>query len=213
MKLQWIIVCSLFLSSLCVAQFIQHSDTLETAPGKDKIRLIQDQSTVYGGAFNAGPRTSLIYRFKVGDGDIHGAGYFGNGLRKYINSNPQAIQEMDKFKSKRVMSVVGYGGMVVFIDIGAAIGLNEDTGERVYNPRKDEYINKKKGKPEGLTFMGLAMFSLIMGGANYFGASKHLINAVEIYNEKQDEKSPRLNFKLTPEINRRDTRMRFCVRW
>ena len=127
--------------------------------------------------------SSVSYSFRVGDGPETSAGYFGNGLRPAVASNPEAAAELGRFRSRRVQSVVGYGVVFGGVATSLAMGINEPTGERVYDPRTGETVDKNRINTAALVPLGVAVVGLIYGGANYSASGRHISRAVALYND------------------------------
>ncbi len=205
-------LCFVFFIGLTVVINAQsHPEDLTTTNSLNQpITLIETQTQ------NMTTSTStLSYAFKIGDEKkIRNAGYFGNGIRPFVESNPEALAEWSKFKKKRVVSVIGYTGTFAFMGLGLAIGLNKDTGEQVYDPREGKTINKKSPKPLGLTMIGLSVVSLIVGGYNYFSAGNHMIESVQIYNSNlTSDNSSKIEYKLLPEIRSDKALISLHISW
>jgi hypothetical protein len=69
------------------------------------------------------------------------------------------------------------GGVILF----ATSGMN-DKKETVYDPYSGGVTNKKAINTIGIVSLVAAVTGLIYGGWNYFAASEHIYNAVDIYN-------------------------------
>ncbi len=159
--------------------------------------------------------SSLSYSFTVGqDKKIQHAGYFGDGIRPFLETNPKAVAELDKFKTRRIVSVCGYAGVFVFGGIGLAIGLNEGTGEMEYDPRKGKMIEKQEPKPAGLAFIGLSVVSLIVGGYNYFSAADYMINSVRVFNSNLvSDNNSKFKFNVNPVFENGQSLLSLSVTW
>ncbi len=165
---------------------------------------------------NLGSGTSSIsYSFKVGENDkVYHAGYFGDGIRPFIKSNPESVVQLDKFKSKRIISAIGYAGVFVFGGIGIAVGLNNESGEMVYDPRQGKMIEKQEPNPTGLAFVGLAVVSLIVGGYNYFSAADYMINTVKVFNSNLNtNSSSSLNYNIIPKFDKGKSQLCLSIFW
>lgn len=130
----------------------------------------------------SGTTTNLSYDFKVDDGNFKSTGYLGDGLRPYIKSNSGAIKELDEFQSHRVRSLLGYGACLGGTILCVTAGMDDKAGTS-YDPYMGTTSNSGKViNSTGIVFLVVAVAGLIYGGINYFAASSHMYNAVDIYN-------------------------------
>lgn len=143
------------------------------------------------------------YSFRIGeDGKSNSVGFTGSALRPYLEGNPEALAELDRFKKKRNGMLTGIGIFVAGGALTAIIGVNEGTGEFTRDFQTGEMVEKQKIKPGGILGIGVMLTGIIVTGVNGSGATKHVVKAVEIYNEGISPTSTSLlNIKIAPEIN------------
>lgn len=160
--------------------FQEYAQTMEslTLPSVITLRTNAYQS------FNAGSgtTTNISYDFKVDEGNYQSSGYLGEGLRPYLKSNPGALKELDEFHSHRVRSLLGYGACLGGTILCVTAGMDDKAGTN-YDPYTGTTSNSGKViNTTGIVFLVAAVAGLIYGGWNYFAASSHIYNAVDIYN-------------------------------
>lgn len=171
------LILLLLLSCSQINVYSQNLDSL-TFPSTITLHTNIYQSFTVG----SGTTTNLSYDFKVDDGKFKSTGYFGDGLRSYIISNPGAIMELDAFRSHRVCSLIGYGACLGGTLLALSVGMDDKPGSS-YDPYTGNTSNSTKViNTTGIVFLVAAVAGLIYGGWNYFAASEHIYNAVDVYN-------------------------------
>ncbi len=146
------------LSMLSVATFGQDKITIKA----EKLSDLVPQS-FYKTKYQVG------YLFKVGDGEYQPVGYKAEKLEAILKTDEAAYQEFKRFKRKNAIGKISYwagiGGML-------ALTLSVDNNDSF---RQAE--NKRIG----------ALATLLGGTITYLllnkNSTKHLVNAVEIYNQ------------------------------
>lgn len=148
----------------------------------DTPALISLNETVYTTYSSTNAATSVSYSFRVGGGPERSAGFTGSGLRSALASNPEALAELARFRSKRVQSVIGGAVLAAGVAGTFAVGINKSTGERVFDPRTGRNEERSEINPVGFIPLGIGVAGLIYSGANYTGSGRHIQRAVAIYN-------------------------------
>ena len=156
---------------------------LSQAPPADSLALISLNETTYTSLSATSGGTSVSYSFRVGDGPEQSAGFTGAGLRPALASNPEALAELGRFRSKRVRSTIGASVLVGGVVTALIIGINDPTGERVFDPRTGQTVDKTTPNAVAFVPIGIGIVGLFYAGANYTGASRHIERAVTIYND------------------------------
>lgn len=153
-----IVFISIF-SILSVAVFGQGKITLKEE------RLSDLQPQMIGKTF----KFQVGYLFKVDGGEYEAVGYKGERLEKLLKADEAAYKEFKKFKRKVVISKVGYYvGLSAFVAIPFII--------------QDDDTESEKGAKVG-TVLGLSTIGLTISTITHYNSTKHLANAVEIYNQ------------------------------
>ena len=145
--------------------------------------LISLNETVHTASSPTNAATSVRYSYRVGDGPERSAGFTGAGLRPALASNPEALAELDRFRSKRVQSVVGGTVLVAGVATSVALGINKPTGETVFDPRTGRNEPRSQINAAALVPLGVGVVGLIYAGATYAGSGRHIQRAVTIYND------------------------------
>ena len=175
MRLPSAVLCALLLAAARPA--------LSQAPPADSLALISLNETTYTSLSATSGGTSVSYSFRVGDGPEQSAGFTGAGLRPALASNPEALAELGHFQSKRVQSVIGASVLLGGVLTAMAVGINEPTGERVFDPRTGQTVDRTTVNAVAFVPIGIGVVGLLYAGATYTGSSRHIERAVTIYND------------------------------
>lgn len=144
------------------------------------------------------------YSFRVGrEGSFQGVGLNGSKLRPYLLGDSEALAELDKFRSKRNWMVGGIGILLAGGIYIASVGLTEGTGSytRDYQGGTLDPVEKQEITSSGIFGIGVMVGGLIITAVNGIGATKHVVNAVELYNSNISKTNSSLNLNISPTIN------------
>ena len=141
------------------------------------------------------------------------SGYTGGGIRASLADNPEATAELNRFRSKRVQSIVGASILGAGVVTGVAMGINEPTGERVFDPRTGRTVNKTTINTTALIPVGIGVLGLIYGGVQYSTSHPHLFNAVAIYNDGISPPGSDLSLAIRPSVGLETVGATLAVRW
>lgn len=109
------------------------------------------------------------YLFRVGEEDFQAVGYKGSRLEVLLKENEAAYKEFQKFKRKVTVSKVAYWLSVAsFVSTPLIVSENDTDAE----------LTAKVG-----TTLGVALVGLTTALITNMDSTKHLENAVEIYNQ------------------------------
>lgn len=138
------------------------------------------------------------YQFFYGESPLFEAGYAGGGIRSYLESNKEAVKELNKFEFKRKLAVVSFGTFIGGFAFAAATGF-EKKGEPVYDVFEDRYVKKRVINTNGIVGLALSVVSLITYGVSMKTSEANMRRAVEIYNSGIDiNKFKAFGLKIEP---------------
>ncbi len=198
------IIFTLLIISLSIHSIDSLAQDNEGADEIIYLKVNNASSGFYNPATNSYSGGSFpSYYFRIGeDGKSTSVGFTGSALRPYLEGNPEALTELDRFKKKRNGMLTGVGIFVAGGALTAIIGVNEGTGEFTRDFQTGEMVEKQKIKPGGIIGIGVMLTGIIVAGVNGNGATKHVVKAVEIYNEEISPTSTSsLSIKIAPKIN------------
>tara|TARA_R110000868_G_scaffold378658_3_gene644177 strand:+ start:36365 stop:36994 length:630 start_codon:yes stop_codon:yes gene_type:complete len=186
--------------TLPILSFAQASDST-----KKNIFLKVNNATsgFYNPAINSYSGGSFpSYFFRIGeDGKSTNIGFTGSKLRPHLIGNLEALAELDRFKKKKNGIVAGLGVFALGGVLTAVIGVNEGTGKFTRDFQTGEQIEKQKIKPGGIFGIGVMLTGIVITGVSGNGATKHVVRAVEIYNNGIAPKTSQLKISISPRIN------------
>jgi hypothetical protein len=193
------IIILLFTPSLLLAQ----------ATKSDKEIIFLKVKEASSGSFNSetGMNSGVSfpsYSFRVGrEGSFQGVGFNGSKLRPYLSGNPKALAELDKFRSKRNFMITGVGLLIGGGIYVASNGVTEGTGSytRDYQGGTLDPVEKQEITSSGIFGISLIVGGLIITAVNGIGATKHVVNAVELYNSNISKTNSSINLNISPTIN------------
>lgn len=200
------ILSLLFIFPLFICCSVSAQET-KTSEKKEVIFLkVKEASSGY---FN--PATGMnsggsfpSYSFRVGrDGIYKGVGFNGSNLRPHLIGDSEAIAELDKFRSKRNWMIGGIGILLAGGIYIASVGVTEGTGSytRDYQGGTLKPVEKQKITTEGIFGISLMVGGLIITAVNGIGATKHVVNAVELYNSNISNTQRTSNIKVSTILN------------
>lgn len=116
-------------------------------------------------------RTNAVgYFFKVGEGEYEAVGYKGKAIEEVLKTDTEAYKEFEKFQ-KKVTGAKVFAGVSIASPFGWLLSIDYDND--------DAQDFARKGIVAAVVYTGSLVTSMIL----YRNAPKHLVNAVEIYNQ------------------------------
>ncbi|MFK7948758.1 MAG: hypothetical protein AB8G11_14290 [Saprospiraceae bacterium] len=144
------------LSILAAATFAQEKIILK----EEKLSDFQPQSLFR-------TNNQVGYLFKVGDGEYQTVGYKGEKVEDMLSTNEAAYKEFKRFKRKIAIGKIGYWtGGAALVSLPFLIQ-DDDT----------------QATTKFLVVGAIELAGTLTWGITHRNAPKHLINAVEIYNQ------------------------------
>ncbi len=159
---------------------------------KKKITLIEDRTTTtqmsYGSSgVNSRSYSNFSYRFTVGDSKPIDAGYSGENISLYLQSDPEASKILAEFTSKRKKLIYGTIGFLGAIVIATINGFTEDESQTSFNPQSGKLEETKKVKTSSAVIAGVGFVAGCYGWYNYSNSPEYIFKAVDLYNNNLDK--------------------------
>jgi hypothetical protein len=175
----------LFAIFFCYCLSIAVSNAQHTIQLDETVHTTWDMST---GARNANPFHKFTFSVD-GDPTMRKTGNTGWRIRPYLSGCPEAIVELDKFKTKRIIATTAGFAAIGYFVVYAAVDLNK---------AGDEPPEPGSGGPNmGALFgpvIALGLVDIIFAASS----NKHMYNAVALYNKDnasgQTRSQPKLIF-------------------
>lgn len=190
---------------ICSGSLLAQTGSTESE-GTDEIIYLKEKSAsagFYNPATNMNSGGSFpSYTFRIGEnGETLPVGFYGDNLRPYLLGNEAALAELDTFKKKRSWMLGGVGIVALGAVTVAITGINEGTGEYTFDPRSGSRTEKQKLKPAGLVGVGIMITGLVVSATNGIGATKYVVRAVEVHNNRTSPKPVSTVLRIAPKVN------------
>ncbi len=142
-------------------------------------------------------RADRAKAFKVGNGIWHSVGFAGGNLRPFIEGNAEAVRHLNAYRARRAAQVGGF--VAAGLGIGLAVAGAEKGGER-YNPQTQQTESLYRFSAVGVAGLAMVGVGTLVGIFSGKGARKHVVRAVDAYNDDVQQHRSRARLHVVPSV-------------